>query len=119
MRAKPANVLMKIWLAAFLVTLALVPVFLPTASLRGFYLTPNSHRLQRHSFRNVAGGRLEARSPNDGQRALPSLMSALPALSFNPRPVLRSVPISSRLLSLLPHRRKLGRASPGEPDSLV
>ena len=60
MSAKPANVLMKIWLAAFLTTLALVPVFLPTASLRGFYLTPNSHRLQRHSFRNVADGRLEA-----------------------------------------------------------
>jgi hypothetical protein len=118
MSAKPANVLMKIWLAAFLATLALVPVFLPTASLRGFYLTPNSHRLQRHSFRNVADGRLEALSPNDGQRALPSLMSALSAHSFNPRPVFRSAP-SRRLLSLLPHRRKLGRASPSDPDSLV
>ncbi|MGO9059358.1 MAG: hypothetical protein ACLQU2_18520 [Candidatus Binataceae bacterium] len=118
MSAKPANILMKIWLAAFLVTLALVPVFLPTASLRGFYLTPNSHRLQRHSFRNVADGRLEAQSPNNGQRALPSLISGLTGVSFSPRPVFRSAP-SSRLLSLLPHRRKLGRASPGDSDSLV
>jgi hypothetical protein len=120
MRARPVKVPTKIWLAVCLVMLALVPVFLPTASFKGFYRTPNSHRLQRHSSRIVADGQPEALSPISDYQSLPCLLSALTApLAFNHRPQSDPAPSSDGLLTLLPHRRKLGHASPGDPDSLV
>lgn len=119
MTARPIRVPTKIWLAACLVMLAIVPVFVPATTLNGFYRTPNSHRLQRHSFRNVAEGQPEARSPSAVHQSLPYLLSALSIPVFGHPSVSGLVQSQGRLLNLFPHRRKLGRASPGDPDSLI
>jgi hypothetical protein len=121
MSDKRIRLVTKIWLAACLVVLAvaLVPVFVPTASLHARYTTPHSNRLQRHSFSNVAKGRPDARVAKISHEPLPFALLSLIRRGPNPSPWLQPVSSARPLLSLLPHRRKLGRANPGDPDLLV
>lgn len=118
---KPIKLVTKIWLAGCLMVLAvaLVPVCLPVASLHGRCDTPHSNRLQRHSFSNVAEGRPDGRVQRIVYQTLPSAVLGLIAPAFDPSSLARSVSSAPPLLSTLPHRRKLGRANPGDPDALA
>jgi len=121
MSDKPIRLVTRIWLAACLLmfAVALVPVLLPNASLHGRYTTPHSNRLQRHSFLNVAKGRPDAGVAKISHEPLPFALLSLIRRGVNPSPSLQPVSSARPLLSVLPHRRKLGRANPGDPDLLA
>ncbi len=120
MSDKRIRLVTRVWLAACLVVLALalVPVFVPTASSHG-YTAPHSNRLQRHSFLNVAKGRPDAGVAKISREPLPFALFSLIRLGVNASPSLQPVTSAPPPLSVLPHRRKLGRANPGDPYSLV
>ena len=122
MRARAVKIVTKVWLATCLVVLALalVPVFQPCASLHSRFGVSSSHRLQRHSFMNVADGRRPKARPLEIAGQPPSslvLVLIRPTLNNDSR-LLESEAWRAPL-SLFPHRRKLGRAQPGVPDHLV
>jgi len=121
MRARAVKIVTKIWLATCLVVLALalVPVFQPSASLHSRYGVSSSHRLQRHSFMNVADGRRpKARLLKTASQPSSCLVLVLIRPSLNHSPGLESGAWLNSL-SMFPHRRKFGRAQPGDPDHLV
>ncbi len=121
MSDKPVRLATKIWLAACLVTLAvaLVPVFAPNASLHGRYATPHTDRLKRHSFLNVAEGRPDARLSKISHETMPFALLSLIGPVLDPWPLVSPISSAPPLLRVLPHRRKLGRADPGDPDPVV
>jgi hypothetical protein len=121
MRPRTINPVTKIWLVACLVLLAfaLLPVFQPGASLHLRFGVTNSHRLQRHSFMNVADGRRpKARPLKTSIKPVSCALLVLLRSSLDYSPLLVRGPWqdTSRLLS---HRRKFGRANSGDPDHLV
>jgi hypothetical protein len=121
MGEKPTRLVTKMWLAVCLMVLAvaLVPVCLPVASLHGRYDTPHSNRLQRHSFSNVAEGRPDGRLSRVTYQTLPFAVLGLIVPALDRSSLARSVSSAPPLLNTLPHRRKLGRANPGDPDALA
>ena len=121
MNDHPTRLLTKVWLAACLSVLAvaLVPVLLPNTSVHGRYTIPHSNRLQRHSFLNVTEGRPDAKLPKLSHAPLPFGLLNLIGPQLDPWHLLGPGTLVRPLLSVLPHRRKLGRASPGDPDLLV
>jgi len=121
MHAKAIKIVTKIWLATCLVVLAfaLVPVFQPVTSLNQRYGVSSSHRLERHSFMNVADGRRpKARLLKTAYQPPSCLVLVLIRPSLNNWPLLESGPWQDPV-SLFLHRRKVGRTQPGDPDQLV
>jgi hypothetical protein len=120
MRARAVKIFTRISLTTCLVVVAfaLVPVFQPSASLHSRYEVSNSHRLQRHSFMNVADARRpKARLLQTASQPPTCLVLALIRPSLNHSARLESGPWLDPL-SLFPHR-KFARAHPGDPDHLV
>ena len=121
MGEQPTRLVTKLWLAACLVVLALalVPVYLPLASLHGRYDTPHANRLQRHSFSNVASGRPDGKLSQFVEKPLPYAALSLVLSVFGQPPLAGTAFCAQPLLRTLPHRRKLGRADPGDPEALA
>jgi|SRR5580704_6402419 hypothetical protein len=121
MHARTLKIVTKIWLAACLVVmaLALVPVFQASASSQSRYGVSSSHRLQRHSFMNVADARRpKARPLKTAIQPVSCVLLVLMRPSMDHSPLLERGPWQDTS-TLLSHRRKFGRANPGDPDHLI